>query len=222
MQSARLGDQYVTRHNPFVYFHSIIDRPTCARNDVDYRLLAADVRGPASTPSFAVISPNLCNDGHDAPCVDGRPGGLRSADAWLRRELPKLLSSPGFKDDGLLVVTFDEARGDSSACCGELPGPNTSSPGGAGPGGGRVGAVLISPFIRPGTLAFGAYNHFVAVSPDHVLHVPGAVEWRSLFQASAILLAVIECAGVFVGAWALDVARRDAASATPGRGVSWV
>ena len=73
-----------------------------------------------------------------------------------------------------------------------------------------------------GSLAFGAYNHFLAVSPDHVLHVPGAGEWRSLFQASAILLAVIECAGVFVGAWALDEARRGAASATPGRGVSWV
>jgi phosphatidylinositol-3-phosphatase len=25
-----LGDQYATRHNPFVYFHSIIDSPDCA------------------------------------------------------------------------------------------------------------------------------------------------------------------------------------------------
>ena len=24
-----LGDQYATRHNPFMYFHSIIDSPNC-------------------------------------------------------------------------------------------------------------------------------------------------------------------------------------------------
>src|SRR3954454_11552523 len=33
-QSAKVGDRYATRHNPFVYFHSIIDRSTCAANDV--------------------------------------------------------------------------------------------------------------------------------------------------------------------------------------------
>ena len=29
-QTAEVGDQYAARHNPFVYFHSIIDSPTCA------------------------------------------------------------------------------------------------------------------------------------------------------------------------------------------------
>ena len=28
---ARPGDMYATRHNPFVYFHSVIDEPSCAR-----------------------------------------------------------------------------------------------------------------------------------------------------------------------------------------------
>ena len=30
--TARADDQYAARHNPFVYFHSIIDSPVCARN----------------------------------------------------------------------------------------------------------------------------------------------------------------------------------------------
>jgi hypothetical protein len=29
-----------------------------------------------------------------------------------------------------------------------------------GPGGGRVGAVLISPFIKPGTVSTVDYNHY--------------------------------------------------------------
>src|ERR1039457_5251404 len=40
---ARSGDQYATRHNPFVYFHSIIDTPACATNVVDLSVLPTDL-----------------------------------------------------------------------------------------------------------------------------------------------------------------------------------
>ncbi len=166
-QAARVGDQYAARHNPFVYFRSLLDAGACKRYDVDYARLAKDLRSPRTTPSFGFVSPNLCNDGHDATCVDGSPGGLPRANAWLRTEIPKILDSPGFRDDGLLIVTFDEAEAagpnaDSSACCGERPGPGSANPGfiTAGPGGGRIGAVLISPFIRPGTVLTTPYNHY--------------------------------------------------------------
>jgi hypothetical protein len=33
-------------------------------------------------------------------------------------------------------------------------------PGITGPGGGRVGAVLVSPLIKPGTVSKAAYNHY--------------------------------------------------------------
>jgi hypothetical protein len=33
-------------------------------------------------------------------------------------------------------------------------------PGKTGPGGGRIGAVLLSPLIRPGTVSTVAYNHY--------------------------------------------------------------
>jgi phosphatidylinositol-3-phosphatase len=166
-QDAEVGDQYAARHNPFVYFHSIIDFPTCAKNDVDFKELASDLKSASTTPSYAFITPNLCNDGHDEPCVDGEPGGLVQIDKWLREHVPAILGSPGFRDDGLLIVTFDEAeatpgKGDASACCNEQPGPNTPNPGGliAGPGGGKVGAVLLSPYIRPGTVINTPYNHY--------------------------------------------------------------
>ena len=66
-----------------------------------------------------------------------------------------ITSSPAFQQNGLLIITFDESVGDSTACCGEKPGPydeaNNIMPGGTGPGGGIVGAVLLSPYIAPGT-----------------------------------------------------------------------
>ncbi len=166
-QSAEVGDQYAARHNPFVYFHSITDYPTCAENDVDLNRLPADLEKAKRTANYNFITPNLCNDGHDAPCVDGRPGGLEQANQWLRKQVPEILRSPAYRRHGLLIVTFDEAEStgsaaDSSSCCGERSGPNTPSPGGLhpGPGGGRVGAVMLSPCIRGGTTTGHEYNHY--------------------------------------------------------------
>ncbi len=190
-QRAEAGDQYASRHDPFVYFHSIIDRPDCGDHVVGLAALKQDLRSAAATPNLAFITPNLCHDGHDGapgrPCVGGEPGGLVSADAFLKEWVPAITESPAFREDGLLIVTFDEADvdvdvdassgtsklvgGDASACCHELPGPNITraarvfgapdkGPGGFGPGGGRIGAVLLSPMIKPGTVSTRPYNHY--------------------------------------------------------------
>jgi hypothetical protein len=162
-QLARPGDQYAARHNPFVYFHSIIDTPACAQNDVPLDRLPADLSSAAATPSYSFITPDLCNDGHDAKCVGGAVGGLPRIDRFLRTWVPRILASAAYRAGGLLVITFDEAEsGDASACCNEPQFPNTPNNGGTtlGRGGGRIGAVLLSPYIDPGTIDTVAYNHF--------------------------------------------------------------
>jgi hypothetical protein len=161
---ATAGDAYATKHNPFVYFHDIIDDPArCARGVVNLQELAADLAHADTTPNFAFITPGLCHDGHDSPCVSGEPGGLVSADRFLRQWVPQILASAAFRQDGLLIITFDESSGpqtDASACCGEGAGANVRRPGIIGSGGGRVGAVLLSPLIRPGTVSLRPYNHY--------------------------------------------------------------
>lgn len=167
-QHAEVGDQYATRHNPFMYFHSIIDdAKSCNANDVDLSEMQGDLKERKTTAAYNFITPNLCHDGHDEPCVNGEPGGLVSANEFLRDRIPKIMDSPAYGHHGLIIVTFDEAEaaggeGDSSACCNEQPGPNTTSPGFTtpGPGGGRVGAVLLSPCIRKGTTSDADYNHY--------------------------------------------------------------
>jgi hypothetical protein len=161
-QKATGSDQYATRHNPFVYFHSIIDDTTlCDTHVVNLTALPQDLGSPGGGANYSFITPNLCNDGHDAPCATGQPGGLTSADAFLKTWVPKITGSPGFRQDGLLMVIFDEAStNDTTSCCGEIPGPGSPTPGINGPGGGKTGAVFISPCIAPGTVTNAAYNHY--------------------------------------------------------------
>jgi phosphatidylinositol-3-phosphatase len=159
-------DQYAAKHNPFVYFHSIIDdQARCDKHVVNLEQLPQDLGSIATTANYIFIVPNLCNDGHDAHCVDGRTGGLPAIDAFLRQWVPVIERSAAFRADGLLVITFDEADGKgvdgSSACCGEKPLPGAKySPGFNGPGGGRIGAVVLSPFVKPGTVSDVPYNHY--------------------------------------------------------------
>jgi hypothetical protein len=156
---------YVTRHNPFVYFHSIVDAPACAQNDVPLAQLETDLGSISTTANFNMITPNVCNDAHDETCPAGKPGGLEAADTWLQTWVPMITSSPAFKKNGLLIVTFDEAEltgdnADASSCCNQPKAPNVEQAGISGPGGGRVGAVLLSPAIKPGSTSHTPYNHY--------------------------------------------------------------
>jgi hypothetical protein len=201
VDNAEIGtatDQYAMRHNPFMYFHSVIDnQAVCNANVVPLGKLlpdgtpdpaghlARDLSSPATTPAFGFITPNVCNDGHDATChgpnsEGGTTGGLVGADLWLKHWMPVILGSPAYQDGRLLVVvTFDEADikpsdpAYAASCCYEQPGPNVVAPGdftfkataNTAPGGGQVGALLFnSRYIEGGTEnRTGQYNHYSAL-----------------------------------------------------------
>jgi hypothetical protein len=90
-----------------------------------------------------------------------------AANGFLQKVVPEILRSKAYKENGLLVITVDEAPSsgeyaDSSSCCGQPHFPNLPAPASAigTPGGGQVGALLLSPFIKGGNLEQGTYNHF--------------------------------------------------------------
>ncbi len=94
-EGRRRADQYATRHNPFVYFHSIIDDTTlCDTHVVSLTALTQDLASPGGGANYSFITPDLCNDGHDAPCANGQPGGLDSADAFLQTWVPQITGTP--------------------------------------------------------------------------------------------------------------------------------
>jgi amino acid permease len=65
----------------------------------------------------------------------------------------------------------------------------------------RAGAWLLFGSML-GALLFGVVYHFVLVGPDNIMQAPDG-SWGSTFQASALLLAVIELSGAVAAGWML-------------------
>ncbi len=159
---------YATFRNPFVYFQSLISSPACTSEDVGLSRLGKDLKSAPATPSFAYIVPDRCHDGNPTPCTPGAAAGVATAGSFLSRVVPAITASKAYRQGGLIVVTTDEAPasgelGDSSSCCGQPSFPNlpaASGRGGLARGGGTVGALLISPFVKGGTISQEPYNHF--------------------------------------------------------------
>jgi hypothetical protein len=185
------ADPSVTWRDPFLYFHSVIDNPTCGSSIVGLEQLTGDLASASKTPSLAYIVPDRCHDGSEPACAPGSPAGLAAADGFLREVVPEIESSPAYKQGGLIAITFDQApqsgpSADSSGCCLTSAYPNVPSglggagasgaTGASGPtgatgstgasavtpaGGGRVGLLLISKYVKPGSVnLIGDYNHF--------------------------------------------------------------
>jgi hypothetical protein len=116
-----LGDQYATRHNPFAYFHSIIDnlaycdQHVVPLDDADLGL-AHDLQKIETTPNFVFVTPNLCDDGHDGvsvagtgQCVNGQKGGLVGINDFVKKWVALIQASPAYQQDGLIIINFDES-----------------------------------------------------------------------------------------------------------------
>jgi phosphatidylinositol-3-phosphatase len=122
---------YATKHNPFVFF----DHLTGTNNPSDafgiahnrpYSELARDLTSN-SVARYNFITPNLCDDGHD-PCAP-QYDPVRQTDDWLAREVPKILASAAYSNNGTLFITWDEGEGGSD---------------------GPIGMILLSPLARGG------------------------------------------------------------------------
>jgi phosphatidylinositol-3-phosphatase len=136
------GPQYVPWHNPFVYFHSLLDLGGCSSDDVGLQRLPRDLHSAGRTPNYAFIAPGGCDEPASAPCPAGQPGGLRAEDAFLKRWVPAITGSAAYKQDGLLMIVFAKA------------------PAAAGSGPLRTGALILSPTAKPGTTVSTSYTPY--------------------------------------------------------------
>jgi hypothetical protein len=139
---------YAPSQNPFVYFHSLLDLGDCSAGDVPLEQLSKDLVKAEKTSSYSFIAPTPCNAGAAAQCPAGATEGAANADAFLAAWVPKILASPAYKADGVLIVTFSSVNP-----------PATGAP---APSGDplRTGALLLSPFVTPGGTDSAAYNPY--------------------------------------------------------------
>jgi hypothetical protein len=120
--------------NPFLRFASITGAAECGSSIAEPDRIASDAADTDSAPAFSYILPGPAHDGSTS---------LADADAWLQTMLPAILDSKAYNDGGLVVVTFDAgADGDLEA------------------GGGRVGALLLSPYVTAGGTIGAPYDPF--------------------------------------------------------------
>ncbi|MFZ2051738.1 MAG: alkaline phosphatase family protein [Solirubrobacteraceae bacterium] len=160
---------FVTWRDPFLYFTSVTASSNCAEENVGLGQLSKDLGSATTTPSLSYISPDPCEDGDPGACGSG---GLPAAEGLLKKVVPEIESSAAYKEGGMIAITFDQAPqsgtgADDSGCCGTPKYPNlpasapTTTASGQPVGGGRVGLLLISKYVKPGTSdVTGQYNHY--------------------------------------------------------------
>jgi len=134
---------YAQDHNPFAYFSSVLNSTAQLANIVPFTQLATDL-GNNTLPDYALILPNLANDGHDCPneaptCTDLEK--LANVDQWIQTNLSGLIQSPAFQNS-MLIYTWDESVLTDTAN-----------------GGGHVATILISPKVRAGYQSTTMYQH---------------------------------------------------------------
>jgi phosphatidylinositol-3-phosphatase len=136
---------YATRHNPFMYYQSIVGNTSrCDSHVVPFSQLALDLSANR-VPNYAFISPSTCNDAHDR----GANCGLSQADSWMSNNVRPILNTKAFKDGGVLIVTTDESEiSDTTGCCGNAQG-------------GHIATFVISPLVvKPGSHSSTPYTHY--------------------------------------------------------------
>src|SRR3954471_17179147 len=128
--------RYAKKHNPFLYFDSIVSDPERCAKVVPGSRLKADLRNDR-LPEFAFITPDLCNDTHDCSVSHG--------DRYLSGLIPPLLRALG--PDGFLVLAWEEGSTNARCCVGTARG-------------GRVPVVIAGPRVRRGVKPKADYSHF--------------------------------------------------------------
>ncbi len=92
------ADAYAVKHNAAAYYTGGDDRAACNRDDVPF----TGTLPSGSLPTFAFVTPNLCDDTHDCSVAAG--------DAWLKTFVPALLDSAEYKSATTAVfLVWDEA-----------------------------------------------------------------------------------------------------------------
>ncbi len=91
---------YAVRHNPVMYFSDVTSSLDYCTNHVrPYAELESDLANN-TVPAYNFITPNYTNDMHDST--------VRIGDNWLAAELPKILHSTAYSNNGAIFITWDE------------------------------------------------------------------------------------------------------------------
>jgi hypothetical protein len=151
---------YVPRHNPFVYFDDLTNTndsnsASCMGNVRPYSQLAGDLSSNL-VARYNWVVPNLCDDMHSSSgCNTADP--IKNGDTWLASNLPAILNSSAYTNNGAIFIVWDEGVGSSSD--------------------GPIGMIVLSPLGKG-----GGYSNLV-----HYTHSSTLRTFEEIFNVGPLL-----------------------------------
>lgn len=124
---------YVRHHNPFTYLSDVRNSQVQKDNVVPFTQFPTDLNNN-HLPDISFVIPNRDDDAHD--------GSLQQADTWLRNHIAPLLSNAAFRQDGILLIVFDEAQSSDGSH-----------------GGGHIPVVVVGPRVIHGKRSTVFHQH---------------------------------------------------------------
>lgn len=120
---------YYVKHNPFAYFDDVVSGGNCIALMRPFTELATDLANN-TVAHYIFITPNICNDMHDSCAPTNNQ--IKQGDNWLAQNVPMILASAAYQNNGVLIITWDEGEGSD----------------------GPIGMIVLSPMAKGG----GYYN----------------------------------------------------------------
>jgi hypothetical protein len=161
-QSPEVGMPLKTGPIPFPVFESFTKASNCADRVRSPSQIGTDLAAGSSAAGLSFIFPGPCENASSTPCGPGQPAGVGPANQFLRRTVTAIMASKAYKAGGAIIITADQSASsgeyvDNSACCSDRPWYGDDQ---ATAGGGRVGALMLSPLIKGGTTVEGSFDHY--------------------------------------------------------------
>jgi len=166
---------YTQHHNPFKWYSDVAGSLNQQDNMCPFTQLAVDLN-TNTLPNFGYIVPNLRDDA-EGTGSQSASALLSAADNWIKTNIKPLLSSGPFQagGDGILIVTFDEARVKGKS--GDKSSDNSCSPSQSSGCGGHVAFVMIGPNVVAGSTTSNTY-HFQDMLHT-MLHLLGITDYMN-------------------------------------------
>lgn len=153
---------YTRGHNPISYLSDVAKSNVQRLRLVPFTQFPKDLTNN-TLPNYSFIVPNQQHNGHNcppgtSPCSDSLI--LRTLDSWLKNNIGPLLNNAEFKQDGILIIVFDEGKASDTAH-----------------GGGHIATVVVGPKVKKGfrSIQFDQHQNVLRTALDAlgIHHYPG-------------------------------------------------
>jgi len=152
-------NSYVPRHNPVVYFDDVTNTNNansayCISQVRPFAQLAGDLQSNA-VARYQWVVPNLCDDMHNS--CSPLNNNLLQGDTWLSNNIPAILNSQAYSNNGAIFIVWDEGTGSSSD--------------------GPIGLIVLSPLAKG-----GGYSNAI-----HYTHSSTILTMQEIFNVGPLL-----------------------------------